>query len=463
MHPILKDSKYITDEQKSLLHSIEMVCGEFENIEEIKLIAAVAESRMSINKAKKFFYKKIILRLNMKRSEIMSKHYVLMHKDIPVLTVALTETNKIKEITEILSEEHKPINMQSDENQEAALSEFMKHRSIPNTRQNLSKILAAYKVNDSLELSIKSYQLSLSDHYWIKPIDDNISWNNINFFTNTFNNTPVFMTEQKQIDINLMTPNSSVNGSLRQMWIKENNEMILLKAGKTLNLEPFNEVFISNLLDQTNINHVRYELKQIDNNEYVSACKIFTTKDIEFVPAWYIAGKLNPKGSKYDALLKQCNKLNIPNYQKDLDSMIAIDYLTLNDDRHWGNFGFLRDSTTLEFKGMAPIFDNGNTLWYNQYKINEHKPFHTYEAQPFTTTHDKQIKYIQSDLSDINIKKIVEVAPSLMKEIYTKHEIVSPDRLKIMEHLFTKIALMLEKKLERLKTKNNERTAGRSM
>lgn len=392
-----------------------------------------------------------------------SNQYVLMHKDIPVLTVSLTDTNKVKEITKIISEEHKPLNMKSDQNQESALTEFMNHRSIPNTRQNLSKILAAYKANDSLELSIKSYQLSLSDHYWIKPIDDNASWNNVNFFTNTFYKTPVFMMEQENVDINLITPNSSVNGSLRQMWIKENNELVLLKAGKVLNLEPFNEVFVSSILDQTDINHVKYTLKQIENDEYVSACKIFTDKDTEFIPAWYVVGNLNPKESKYNALLKQCNKLNIPNVQKDLDTMIALDYLTLNDDRHWGNFGFLRNSTTLEFKGMAPIFDNGNTLWYDQYKINENKPFHTYPSQPFTTTHDKQIKYINSDLTHLDINKIIEMTPKLMHSIYSKNEVVSPERLQTMENLFIKRAITLEAKLKRLKTKINERSTGRGM
>lgn len=392
-----------------------------------------------------------------------SNNYVLMHKDIPVLTVSLTETNKVKEITEIISEEHKPLNMQSDQNQEVALTEFMNHRSIPNTRQNLSKILEVYKANDSLELSIKSYQLSLSDHYWIKPINDNASWDNINFFTNTFNETAVFMTEQEEVDVNLITPNSSVNGSLRQMWIKENDELVLLKAGKTLNLEPFNEVFISSVLDTTDINHACYNLKQIKNNEYVSACKIFTNTDIEFIPAWYIVGNLNPKRSKYEELLKQCNKLNIPNAQKDLNSMIALDYLTLNDDRHWGNFGFLRDSTTLEFKGMAPIFDNGNTLWYDQFKINEYKPFHAYSSQPFATTHDKQIKYIHSDISHIDIKKIIEATPKLMQDIYSKNEVVSPERLQTMEKLFIKRAIMLEKKLERLKFKINESFLGKGI
>lgn len=116
------------------------------------------------------------------------------------------------------------------------------------------------------ELSIKSYQLSLSDHYWIKPTDSSITWDEVNFFSNPFIDTPVFITEQEHIDANLITPNSSINGSLRQMWIKEQDDTILLKAGKTLLLEPVNEVFISQLLNATPINHVRYDLRQLDTS-----------------------------------------------------------------------------------------------------------------------------------------------------------------------------------------------------
>lgn len=205
------------------------------------------------------------------------------------------------------------------------------------------------------------------------------------------------------------------------------------------------------MLNATPINHVRYDLRQLDNGEYVSACNIFTTERLEFVPAWYVAGTLNPKENKYADLVNRCQSLGIPNVQHDLDTMIAIDYLTMNDDRHWGNFGFLRDSTTLEFKGMAPLFDNGNTLWYDQYKINENKPSHAYEAQPFTTTHDKQIKYVQSNLSHINIDIIATIAPTLMKEIYPKNDIVTPERLEIMERLFMRRVLGLAREIDKRK------------
>lgn len=383
------------------------------------------------------------------------KQYVLMHKDIPVLTVTLTEDNQVIKINEIVSDEHKPLNMHSEQNQEVALTEFMAHRSIPNTRQNLPSVLELFQANDALDLSIKSYQLNLSDHYWIKPVESSLSWNQINFFTNSFTDNLIFINEQDEVTVDLITPNSSVNGSLRQMWVQEENHRVLLKAGKYFKLEPFNEVFVSNILDTTNIDHVRYTLKQINGKEYVSACPIFTNHEIEFIPAWHIVKNLKKQDNKYEAFIKQCEYLHIPNYKKTLDAMIAIDYLILNDDRHWGNFGFLRNSNTLEFTGMAPIFDNGNSLWYNEYEINKHRPFHTYSSLPFTTRHNKQIKYVQNDVSDIDIQRIIEITPTLMDKIYTKHPMVSYERLEIMKDLFIKRALELEVALSHSKEKKS--------
>ena len=365
----------------------------------------------------------------------MGKEYVLMHKDVPVLTMTLTENHKIKEITSMIHEEHKPLNMHSEQNQESALYEFMTHRSIPYSRKNLSQLLSAYDAEDSLELSIKSFQLSVSDHYWLQPVNKDLSWNDVNFFANPFKESSIFIREQEQVNFNDVTPNTSVNGSLRQMWIRENNQLLLMKAGNVLQLEPFNEVFVSKLLDRTIISHVQYELRQMQNGEFVCVCPIFTNDSVEFIPAWSVVGRLHKKANKYEALLAQCEELQIPNYRRDIDAMILVDYITFNDDRHWGNFGFLRDSSTLEFIGMAPIFDNGNSLWYDQYKIPEDKPFYTYRSQPFTTTHDKQIKYIEHPIRNLRIEQLIEAVPKLLRQVYSEHELVTPVRMKVMEDL----------------------------
>ena len=47
-----------------------------------------------------------------------------------------------------------------------------------------------------------------------------------------------------------------------------------------------------------------------------------------------------------------------------MSQMIVCDALLANSDRHWRNFGIIRNVDTLEIK-PAPLFDSGNCLWYN--------------------------------------------------------------------------------------------------
>lgn len=74
----------------------------------------------------------------------------------------------------------------------------------------------------------------------------------------------------------------------------------------------------------------------------------------------------------YDHFLACCEKLGIPDVPERLQPMMILDYLICNQDRHFGNFGAIRDAVTLEWVGFAPIFDSGTSLWFDQYasKIN---------------------------------------------------------------------------------------------
>jgi len=43
--------------------------------------------------------------------------------------------------------------------------------------------------------------------------------------------------------------------------------------------------------------------------------------------------------------------------------MLVFDAVIYNEDRHFGNFGILRDNHTGKILGAAPIFDNGLSLF----------------------------------------------------------------------------------------------------
>ena len=88
-------------------------------------------------------------------------------------------------------------------------------------------------------------------------------------------------------------------------------------------------------------------------------------------------------------------KLGIPDVVPFLDRMIVLDYIILNEDRHLNNFGALRNADTLEWIGMAPIYDSGSSLGYDK-TIPLMKDRDEIICKPFKKHHDEQLKLVSS-------------------------------------------------------------------
>ena len=125
-------------------------------------------------------------------------------------------------------------------------------------------------------------------------------------------------------------------------------------------------------------------------------CDNFTDINKEYVSVWYVTERFEKKSRdaiKYQEVVDYYEKAGIVGASRHLDEMLTLDYLIANTDRHLGNFGLLRDSNTLEYVGVAPIFDNGNSLWHDTGDLILYV-----KAKPFSTRHDKQIELVR-DLS----------------------------------------------------------------
>ena len=73
--------------------------------------------------------------------------------------------------------------------------------------------------------------------------------------------------------------------------------------------------------------------------------------------------------------------------------MLTLDYIIANEDRHWNNLGVLRNAETLEWIGLAPVFDSGTSLWHNTSRVGS-----AMKCKPFCGKHEEQIKLVE-DLS----------------------------------------------------------------
>lgn len=354
--------------------------------------------------------------------------YLLMHRDIEVATFTLNHQSRWANLLDVHNSAHLPLNMiEQPQHYEQDLNAFLDYRVIPKSRANFGIIKNLYGASNPKELSLRSNMVSISDHYWVKSETDTISWENINFYDNPIPNTPVFIDsidtlKRREHWSHRLTPNTSNNGTLRQMWVDSDDEIRLYKAGDLpAKQEPFNEVVVSDWLKNFNTDYIPYTLHTIDD-ENISVCQCFTNRDIEYIPAWQLTVNKYPQHmNAYTNYINQLGKYGLHNVETQIQTMIALDFIVANEDRHWGNFGVLRNSKTLELVSLAPIFDNGNSLSYRAFDVFRNDFMDMSKA--FNAKHSKEIQLINRELP-IELDALDTMVDEVLAQRYA--ELVNP-------------------------------------
>lgn len=339
-----------------------------------------------------------------KASEVRTLRYTLMHKNIAVADIDIDETlGGISKIRGIISEEHLPVGVvrmqrQNETIDRFAFNQWWTGRSIPASRMGLSDMLDTLGIASSNLLLTKCLGLSLSDHYWIRPYESNMLWEDVNFFDNDFSDDIgdlLFGTNVKNSGFDLSSPDNTSDGNLKKRWKIIDGKRCLLKSGSNpYSQQTFNEVIASKIMERLGIDHVPYSVTWINDEPY-SVCEDFVTKDTELISAWRVL-QLRTKAnheSEYLHYVNICRELGI-DIVSSLDKMIVLDYIIANEDRHFNNFGLLRDANTLEWIGAAPIFDSGTSLWYD--RLTSRIPINGVNCKPFKKTHGEQLKLVSS-------------------------------------------------------------------
>jgi len=360
--------------------------------------------------------------------------FTLMHKNIPVADLEIVaRTGTILDITDIHNISHAPIGTLAQKDSTNKIRTWFSDKTISRNRQNLNQLDFYYDLGFSgpTTLSLKNYGLSLADQYWLKPKDENIQWESINFFQNGFNPDIGDILFQKKKatdeDINLNSPDITTDGWLQKRWVIRDGKRVLLKAGSDLfEQEAYNEEIATKILKKLNIPHTPYWLEFQDNKPY-SLCDNFINENTDLVTAWSVLNsKKKPNHeSNYQHLIKLCKELGIGDMRLQLEQMIVIDSIIANTDRHWGNFGFIRNADTLEWQGFAPIYDNGTSLWHDKESTSIYV-----ESRAFKRCHRDQLKLI-NDLSwfePISESDLSEIITSTL----SKHPTMSEERIEML-------------------------------
>lgn len=169
--------------------------------------------------------------------------------------------------------------------------------------------------------------------------------------------------------------NLSLGGVTDKIWMEEKGVMYLYKMKNSeFGQFPLNEYLATKVLDILkfeNLTYVKYSL-DIEAYSICSKSANFLKDFEEFVSMSDLMsseeksvsdGVLNSE-RLYSNVIMVLEKNGVENASKFIDEMIVFDVITLNFDRHLGNFGVIKNVLTGKVDRMAPLFDMGGCFFH---------------------------------------------------------------------------------------------------
>ena len=243
---------------------------------------------------------------------------------------------------------------------------WLRRRVIPKNRAFVDEILRTLGLaqGDTQGIIDVCKGLSLNDCYWVVPEGFDGEFAAYNLYENRFSEilALVAYTGAGQSDGAFTTsPELTTTGMLPKAWrFVESDGITLYKGGTTgaanTGNEPFSEFYACQIAEAMGLDAVHYGLENW-KGILASTCRLFTSLDISFVPIGRVVrtGGLKACLDYYEALGPQAFEA--------VKSMLVFDAVIYNEDRHFGNFGLLRDNRTGKVLGPAPLFDHGLSLF----------------------------------------------------------------------------------------------------
>ncbi len=240
----------------------------------------------------------------------------------------------------------------------ANINDWIDGRQIAKHRASIEKLMRELGLTTRHDFIGMARCLSLTDTFWMKRADEDIAWDEVSLYRNPFDDVIARIafdgTGMYGRQNSPTSPEFATSGSFAKCWIREGDQIALLKRGSSgyanAGFEPYSEKLASDLLDAAGIDHVPYEVVSY-HGSLASQCPLFTSEEVGFVSAHrFFKGPFD-----VPEMLQFCQEHGA---EEGFHEMIVMDAIMANVDRHSGNYGFLVDNQTGEVLRMAPLFDH---------------------------------------------------------------------------------------------------------
>lgn len=376
-------------------------------------------------------------------------NYVLKRKDEIITIIDFADDGSVYKFHQnLVNPELAPLHNADNFNW---LKQWWKRRSIPISQGNIRQMLEKKGLLGPEDFLFKNLGLSLTDYYWISPLDAGMTWKDVNLFDNDFHEN-IFLSEaddENYDDLPYYTPNGSLQGTLEKSWIILNGERGLLKGNRdNLSSESINEVIASKLHEMQGFkNYTAYKLIKINGRSYDYGCysKLFTSQELELISAYdVVCSEKKPNDVSYfEHFIRVCAKQGLDEsiLRSYMDYMILSDFVLSGRDRHLSNVSVLRNSESLQFVMPAPIYDSGKCLFVQDSIPLSDKGLLSIKTESFANDELKLLDLV----SDKKLLDITKLPPrSFIEGIYSLDSQIDEKRIRLIGEAY-------ERKIELLR------------
>ena len=344
-----------------------------------------------------------------------------MHKNHIVAELSIDTSGQLIRVRRnVLEKNHIPLGGQMND---IRFYEWWKDRATPKTRQGAETALERLGYASTSNMLVDNLALTLTDCYWIRPAETDITWERVNLFTNSFEDIfgQLTFNPEERFDLRKRTgfiPAAS-QGEVQKKWcIGTDGKRYLVKGNYGDSFQQsINEVFATELHRKLGFsNAVKYYLAEIELRDgrigLGCSCDSFCSDSAESITAWEIlqTKKVKQNESYYYPFRDACIKLGVKEEEFDrfISYEIMTDYLLSNTDRHMNNISILRNPDTLEVIGMAPIYDSGNSMFFRESLDDLKKTMPNIETHSFIKNEKQLLKYV-TDRNCIDLNKLSDI------------------------------------------------------
>ena len=289
----------------------------------------------------------------------------LMAKDIPVLKID-------KGRCRVLEKELLPFSLRKDR---VALEDFygmwISNRAMELSRTNGKMILNSLRVSQTNDFRIcmACHGLSLSDMYWLREEEEELTWDEVNLFQNDISKgmaSTALVGDVLHEHGKIHTPELTTQGQAAKAWVRRDGNLYLYKIGKKeLNLlhkkvgfvfqDADSQIIAANVRAEISFGPMNLGLKRseviLDWDERVVKCRLIASQEYSMVNFEDFQMYCQYEGKNvYEEVLR----LDRRHYLE----MQTADYILNNIDRHGANWGFFMDNATGRLTGLYPLLDH---------------------------------------------------------------------------------------------------------